>query len=208
VEAFLAGNSLNAFFYDDQEGRGISSAIDLALSARRPIAARRTAMVRHLFEADPSIFIEDRSLREIADSGLVPLQRYIDHWTAETVRADYEKMLDTVFSKETRELARARWFRRVTEIDSQMRVMQQQAELADRTSEEATRRAKEVAASSAERDRKLLHTLRSGLEEKSRSLRLGLSFARLLRSSSGLIKKSLGPRGCDAVRKIMRIGRS
>ena len=120
VEQFLAGNSINAFFYDEQEGRGISSAVDLALSARRPIAARRTSMVRHLFKAEPSIFIEDRSLREIAESGLAPLQPFIDHWTAESVLADYENMLETIFSSETTQVRQLRRLKRVADLEASL----------------------------------------------------------------------------------------
>jgi len=117
VKNFLAGNSLNAFFYDEQSGRGISSAVDLALAARRPIALRRTSMVRHLFDAAPSIFIEERSLREIVGTGLTPLQPFIDRWTAENIRADYERILQTVLRHEALHPKHLRWHRHVAKMD-------------------------------------------------------------------------------------------
>lgn len=73
---FLAENTLNAFFYDDEPGRGISSCTDYALSAGRPIAVSRTAMFRHLIGANPSICLEDRPLLEIARSGTEHLELY------------------------------------------------------------------------------------------------------------------------------------
>jgi len=60
---FLAQNTLNAFFYDKCEGRGISSAIENALAVRRPLAITRSYMFRHVLSnnssvAEPPICIE------------------------------------------------------------------------------------------------------------------------------------------------------
>jgi len=52
---FLAQNTLNAFFYDRCEGRGISSAIENALAVHRPIAITRSNMFRHVLSENPSI---------------------------------------------------------------------------------------------------------------------------------------------------------
>jgi hypothetical protein len=51
---FLAQNSVNAFFYDKCEGRGISSAIENALAVRRPLAITRSNMFRHVLSDNPS----------------------------------------------------------------------------------------------------------------------------------------------------------
>jgi len=117
VKAFLAGNSLNAFFYDEQSERGISSAIDVALAARRPIAARHTSMVRHLFDAQPSIFIEERSLREIVESGLSPLQPYIDRWTADNMQAEYGNIVSSILDRESAQPQRMLWHRHTAKLD-------------------------------------------------------------------------------------------
>jgi hypothetical protein len=63
---FLAQNTLNAFFYDKCEGRGISSAIENALAVKRPLALTRSHMFRHVlsgnpFLAEPPICIEPAS---------------------------------------------------------------------------------------------------------------------------------------------------
>ncbi|MGH9957101.1 MAG: hypothetical protein ACREBC_08220, partial [Pyrinomonadaceae bacterium] len=60
---FLAQNTLNAFFYERLEGRGISSTIEMALAVRRPIAVTRSNMFRHVVSSyplpdDPPICIE------------------------------------------------------------------------------------------------------------------------------------------------------
>lgn len=60
---FLAQNTLNAFFYERLDGRGISSTIEMALAVRRPIAITRSSMFRHVLSThpspdDPPIYIE------------------------------------------------------------------------------------------------------------------------------------------------------
>lgn len=96
VLEFLAGNSLNAFFYESQTGRGISSAVDLALAAGRPIALRRTPMFRHLHQVTPSIFVEDNSLREILRQGTGPLEPLRQTWTSARILMEYEGVMDLV----------------------------------------------------------------------------------------------------------------
>jgi len=90
---FLAQNTLNAFFYAENLGRGISSVLDLALAAGPPVALTRSFMFRHLFEARPSIFVEDRNLREIIASDIKPLRRFRSEWTAENMVWDYERIV-------------------------------------------------------------------------------------------------------------------
>ena len=91
---WLAQNSLNAFLYDPFHGRGISGPPDYALSARRPIALTKSYMFKHLFSADPSIFIEDRSLKEIMADGLAPLQQFYDKWSEKQLTATYDNIVD------------------------------------------------------------------------------------------------------------------
>jgi len=55
---FLAQNTLNAFFYERLDGRGISSTIEMALAVRRPIAISRSMMFRHVLSSEPPISIE------------------------------------------------------------------------------------------------------------------------------------------------------
>lgn len=90
---FLARNSLNAFFYAENRGRGISSVLDMALAVDRPIALTRSTMFRHVFDARPSIFVEDRSLKDIMASGTEPLRRFKNEWTPENLAWDYERVV-------------------------------------------------------------------------------------------------------------------
>jgi hypothetical protein len=79
---FLAGNDLNIFFYQKYSGyNGISSSIDYALSVKRPIAICRSNMFSHIWNATPSICIEDVSLNEIINVGIRPLEQYYNSWS-------------------------------------------------------------------------------------------------------------------------------
>ncbi len=64
--AFLGSNTLNAFLYEEQTGRGITSCADYALASGRPLAVSRSSMFRHLHEITPSICVDDCSLKAIA----------------------------------------------------------------------------------------------------------------------------------------------
>jgi len=96
---FLAGNDLNAFFYDYQMGRGISSVTDWALAVDRPIAITKSIMFRHLATVNPSIFIEDRSLKEIIDDRGVQLESLRKEWSKENLIWDYERITDDVLRR-------------------------------------------------------------------------------------------------------------
>ena len=70
---FLAQNTLNAFFYEHGNGRGISSVVENALAVRRPMAITRSNMFRHVlsdnpFTATTSICIEPATEPELSRS--------------------------------------------------------------------------------------------------------------------------------------------
>ncbi|HXY53899.1 MAG TPA: class I SAM-dependent methyltransferase [Nitrospirota bacterium] len=100
---FLAQNSLNAFLYEDNKGRGISSVIDYALAVQRPIAITNSSMFRHITSARPSICIEDSSLRQIMNNGFTPLLPFYRDWSEENLIWDYERILNNIIEKYFRE---------------------------------------------------------------------------------------------------------
>jgi hypothetical protein len=97
---FLAGNTLNAFFYDTQKNRGISSTIEHALAVQRPIAITKCGMFRHVSSAIPSINIEDSSLKEIIENDIAPLVPFYNDWSEAAFILDYEGIMDKVFPNE------------------------------------------------------------------------------------------------------------
>lgn len=96
---FLAKNTLNAFFYRDYRGRGVSSVIDYCLAVQRPVAITKTDMFRHITSASPSICIEETSLRQIISNGFSPLSLYYREWSKTNFVWDYERILDQVLSR-------------------------------------------------------------------------------------------------------------
>ncbi len=93
---FLAQNTINAFFYEENKGRGISSVIDLALAVNRPIAITGSKMFRHVFSAMPSICVRDATLKQIIQNGTEPLKAYRDEWCERNLIWDYERIIDQV----------------------------------------------------------------------------------------------------------------
>ncbi len=96
---FLAGNTLNAFLYEDKSGRGLSSATDLALAVKRPIAVSRCPMFRHILAANPSVCIEDNSLKQIIANGFEPLRKVSEDWDAPNLVFEYERILNSVLQR-------------------------------------------------------------------------------------------------------------
>ena len=97
---FLAQNTINVFLYNRSVGRGISSAIDYALAVQRPIAIRRTSMFRHIWDARPSICIEDQPLEKIIANGPRPLERFAREWSEPNLRWDYERIVRKVLAQD------------------------------------------------------------------------------------------------------------
>ena len=78
---FLSQNTINAFLYNEPAAKGLSSCVDFALACGRPLALTRSPMFRHLFGANPSVFIEDSGLKAIASRGTSHLQIFRDEWS-------------------------------------------------------------------------------------------------------------------------------
>jgi SAM-dependent methyltransferase len=96
---FLAGNSLNAFLYEEASGRGISSVTDHALGAGRPIAISRSSMFRHLWQTEPRLVVGARSLREIQDEGDELLAPFRAEWTQGNLAWDYDRIIESVVTR-------------------------------------------------------------------------------------------------------------
>lgn len=93
---WLSENTVNCFFYDTYPGRGISSAIDFALAAKRPIAISNSNMFRHIPLSTP-IRIEDHSLTEIIKNGITPLEPFYQ-WTERNTVTEYETIMKKVLA--------------------------------------------------------------------------------------------------------------
>lgn len=108
---FLAQNSINAFFYEENIGRGISSVIDYALAVQRPIAITKSNMFRHILSTYPSICIEDSDLKQIMHNGFEPILQYYKEWNEPNLIWDYERIIEKVLNKRQMSPVERIWYR-------------------------------------------------------------------------------------------------
>lgn len=93
---FLFKNDLNIFFYEKYNHyNGISSTIDYALSVKKPIAICKSNMFSHIWDANPSICVEDTPLVDIINNGFYPLEQKYNSWTNEK----FIHILETIIEK-------------------------------------------------------------------------------------------------------------
>lgn len=93
---WLAGNTINCFLYDRLEGSGPSSALDLALAVRRPMALSDSYMFRHVTGKYPGVMLENSSLRENIAAGFAPLEPLYREWSEERLIERYEEIVASV----------------------------------------------------------------------------------------------------------------
>jgi hypothetical protein len=96
---FLAGNTINIFLYGDNGDRGLSSAVDVAMSVKKPIAISSSSMFRHIRDLKPSICVEKNDLLTIANNGFAPLWEKYQDWSPENLCWDYERILNNIFNQ-------------------------------------------------------------------------------------------------------------
>ena len=90
---WLAGNDINVFFYDYNPGRGISSVIDYAIAARRPIAINTSQMFRHVSSALGTY--PERSLQESMASVDI-VQGLYDDWSPARLVEEYRSIFAAI----------------------------------------------------------------------------------------------------------------
>lgn len=81
---FLAANSINVFLYPEGQGRGLSSSIDFAFAANKPVALSDSFMFRHV-ENESRFFLKNHTLSEIISFGTGPLNSFREVWSNENV---------------------------------------------------------------------------------------------------------------------------
>jgi hypothetical protein len=93
---FLAGNTVNIFLYEVYKHRGLSSVIDWALAVHRPIAINKCGMFRHIYNAEPSICIEDTTIKNIIANDTTSLTPFYNEWTPEKFIQRYENIIKEI----------------------------------------------------------------------------------------------------------------
>jgi hypothetical protein len=93
---WLSGNDLNCYVRSPEPSVGVSSALDLAMAVRRPIAINRHNMFRHLWGCQPTIILEESSVRSIIHNGLMPLVPAYARNSREMVRTEVETIFEAL----------------------------------------------------------------------------------------------------------------
>lgn len=93
---FLNHNTINLFLYDYQYGRGISSAIDYALSVHRPLGISNSYMFRHIY--DDTICIYKTPIQTCIDHSLHYIQKYKQIFSPQKNIESIENRLHQVFT--------------------------------------------------------------------------------------------------------------
>lgn len=95
---FLSQNTINCYFYDELHGAGIASSPDAALAAKRPIAVTKSFQLRNFRNLNPTVCIEDTTLKKIIESGTQPLEVLYDRYSEHNFIRNVENALDIITS--------------------------------------------------------------------------------------------------------------
>ncbi len=91
---WLAGNDLNVFFYEPNGGRGISSVLDYAIAAQRPIAINDSNMFRHV--RDLLGCYPERSLGDSILHSVDVVADLYETWSPKRLTQDYAEMISVL----------------------------------------------------------------------------------------------------------------
>jgi hypothetical protein len=90
---FLRSNTANLFLYDKLEGRGISSALDYALSVETPLAISDSHMFRHIYSDD--ICVYKRLIRDCFKHSRAHCNPFLQSYSHDALIAKMDKICRT-----------------------------------------------------------------------------------------------------------------
>ena len=88
---FLASNTMNLFLYDKLSVKGVSSTIDYALSARRPIGISDSHYFQHIYHDD--ICLEKNSIASCMEKSMAHCEHHRQRYSHRNMR---EKLLSVL----------------------------------------------------------------------------------------------------------------
>ena len=92
--SFLSSNTANIFLLPRMSGRGLSSSIDKALSARKPIAISDSEMYRHINMED-KFLLSKNTLPQIISYGTDHLKPFLETYSEENMIEIFDKIINT-----------------------------------------------------------------------------------------------------------------
>jgi len=90
----LSKNHLNCLLYAENDGRGVSGAVEYCIAARRPLIISRSKMFRHVQDVLP--IWPETSFQDALAAGNAAVLSIYNKWTPDKVRSDCENMLDAI----------------------------------------------------------------------------------------------------------------
>ena len=93
----MSQNTLNILLYNkDRQSNGCSSALDLCLNAKRPVAVNNSQMFRQLTSLTDDFCIEKNPLRAMLDLGKPVLDSIYRNWTEENLANEYRRIINVI----------------------------------------------------------------------------------------------------------------
>jgi hypothetical protein len=90
---FLSSNTANIFLLPKMSGRGLSSSIDKALSARKPIAISDSEMYRHI-NIEDKFLLSKNTLPQIISYGTDHLKPFLEMYSEENMIEIFDKTIN------------------------------------------------------------------------------------------------------------------
>jgi hypothetical protein len=88
---FLKSNTMNIFLYDYMQGRGISSAIDYALSVKKPLGISDSYMFRHILNDDINLY--KSSLEHVISNSATYCEQMLSLYSHDNLRNKIKKAI-------------------------------------------------------------------------------------------------------------------
>jgi hypothetical protein len=90
---WLSMNDINCFYYDNQPGRGVSSVLDFAVAALKPIGVSNSNMFRHVTH-ERQILLDENTIPEIIEFGSRPVTQFYWDWSPYHVVREYDLIFE------------------------------------------------------------------------------------------------------------------
>lgn len=89
---WLNQNDINIYCYSNYDSNAVSSAIDKALAAKKPIGVNNSNFFKHVYSSD--ISISESPIIDIINRGITPLEKFYDMWNPDRLIKQYENLVD------------------------------------------------------------------------------------------------------------------
>jgi len=88
---FLKSNTMNIFLYDEMKGRGISSAVDYALSVKRPLGISNSYMFKNIYSDE--ICLYKNSIEYCLNNSLDYCKYFLEEYSHKNMINKFESLL-------------------------------------------------------------------------------------------------------------------